>query len=215
MASASRSSAAYDRRTNGASDPDRQRGHIGSSKQDMPDSKPSPQTYAYHQSQSTSHKRSASGNPRPMSRSNDDRRLDERRTEIRTVTHRETLVARSRTPEKYDRRAPDRERPRHPDPAKPRAPEARLKEPKMEEPQGKPCHLPLCVKPSANRDYSSMEPRGHPSPSHYGTAGLSYFSTPSSITGACVTPASTPQRAITRRTRGSHRRRSPLCLHGL
>jgi gamma-tubulin complex component 2 len=71
-------------------------------------------------SASTSHKRSASGNPRPTSRM-----VDERRTEKVQVTTRETLAARTRSPVR--RTAPE-ERSRQPEPPKPRPVETRSRE---------------------------------------------------------------------------------------
>ncbi|KAJ9131568.1 Spindle pole body component [Pleurostoma richardsiae] len=75
----------------------------------------------------TSHKRTASGNPRPSSRA-----TEERRVERHVVTTRETLVSRTRSP---DRRNGQAERPR-PGPAeKQRAPaEAKTREPRQEAP---------------------------------------------------------------------------------
>lgn len=78
---------------------------------------PSPQS-------STSHKRSASGNPRPSSRA-----VEERRTERVQVTTKETLVSRTRSPE---RRGAPSEKPRNSEGAKQRAPEARPKETRPE-----------------------------------------------------------------------------------
>ncbi|KAK3352326.1 Spc98 family-domain-containing protein [Lasiosphaeria hispida] len=103
-------------------------------------------------STSTSHKRSASGNPRPTSRM-----VDERRTEKVQVTTRETLVARTRSPVR--RSAPD-ERTRAPDLSKQRAPEPRPREPepRAREPERPPAPwepeatlLPHTTAPLASR----------------------------------------------------------------
>lgn len=89
------------------------------------------QPHSQQQQQSTSHKRSASGNPRPVSRSMDDRRTEERRTERTYVTQRETLATRTRSPERQERHEKKESRHR---PAESRAREAR--ESKSEPPPG-------------------------------------------------------------------------------
>jgi len=81
---------------------------------------PSPQA-AFAQ---TSHKRTASGNPRPSSRA-----VEERRTERVQVTTKETLVSRTRSPE---RRAAQAEKARNVDASKQRAPETRPRETRPE-----------------------------------------------------------------------------------
>jgi gamma-tubulin complex component 2 len=83
---------------------------------------PSPQPPLF----STTHKRSASGNPRPASRA-----VEERRTERVQVTTKETLVSRTRSP---DRRAVPQERPRATDGFRQKSTEARSREPKVEAP---------------------------------------------------------------------------------
>lgn len=75
---------------------------------------------------STTHKRTASGNPRPISRT-----VEERRTERVQVTTRETLVSRTRSPERRSAATGDRRRAPAEEP-KPRAPEAKPREPKVE-----------------------------------------------------------------------------------
>lgn len=87
---------------------------------------PSPHQQQY---QPTSHKRTASGNPRPMSRATEERRTEERRTERTFVTHRETLSTKTRSPERQEkaekresRQRPAESRPRE---AKPEAPQGR------------------------------------------------------------------------------------------
>lgn len=80
---------------------------------------------------STSHKRSASGNPRPTTRT-----TDERRTEKVQVTTRETLVSRTRSPDRRNSAA-QRERTKATDGAKMRPPEPKVKDQKPEPaPQG-------------------------------------------------------------------------------
>ncbi|KAI0542988.1 Spc98 family-domain-containing protein [Xylaria digitata] len=75
------------------------------------------------------HKRSASGNPRPASRM-----VEERRTERLTVTTRERLISRTRSPERRSKDAaqPERERWRSKEAPKPRQPDTKLKETKSE-----------------------------------------------------------------------------------
>ncbi|KAI0478789.1 Spc98 family-domain-containing protein [Xylariaceae sp. FL0804] len=78
------------------------------------------------------HKRSASGNPRPASRN-----LDERRTERLTVTTKEKLISRTRSPERRSKEAapPERWRPR--EAAAPRQPETK---PRDSKPEALPTH---------------------------------------------------------------------------
>ncbi|KAI0150437.1 Spc98 family-domain-containing protein [Xylariaceae sp. FL1272] len=73
------------------------------------------------------HKRSASGNPRPASR-----RVDERVTERRTITTREKLVTRTRSPERRPKDAPPPERYRSKDMSRSRPDSSKLKEPRPE-----------------------------------------------------------------------------------
>ena len=80
------------------------------------------------------HKRSASGNFRPSSRT-----VDERRTERVQVTTRETLVTRTRSPE---RRGAPSERPKAADTARQRASvDSRIKEIKVDPPVQGTCSL--------------------------------------------------------------------------
>ncbi|CRK25367.1 hypothetical protein BN1723_003273 [Verticillium longisporum] len=53
--------------------------------------------------ESTLHKRTASGNPRPSSRTHEDRRIEERRTERTFVTQLERLTQRTRSPQRAER----------------------------------------------------------------------------------------------------------------
>ncbi|KAI1258389.1 Spc98 family-domain-containing protein [Xylariaceae sp. FL1019] len=74
------------------------------------------------------HKRSASGNPRPASR-----RVDERVTDRRTITTREKLVTRTRSPERQPKDAPPPpERYRSKDMSRSRPDSSKLKEPRPE-----------------------------------------------------------------------------------
>ncbi|KAI1379427.1 Spc98 family-domain-containing protein [Hypoxylon crocopeplum] len=73
------------------------------------------------------HKRTASGNPRPASRS-----TEERRTERVTVTTKEKLISRTRSPERRPRDAPPSEKRRSKEVAKPRQPETKSRDTKPE-----------------------------------------------------------------------------------
>lgn len=84
------------------------------------------------ESGSNAHKRSASGNPRTTSRTQDDRHVEERRTERTYVTQLETLVQRTRSPERGDRRG-DKGKPKE---DKSRSAETKPKEAKVETPSG-------------------------------------------------------------------------------
>ncbi|KAI1852565.1 hypothetical protein JX265_013024 [Neoarthrinium moseri] len=90
----------------------------------------SPQPAYMTGSQSTAHKRSASGNPRPANRS-----VDERRTERVTVTTREKLVSRAKSPERRAARdtAPP-ERWKGKESVRPRTADGKPKEPVFEAP---------------------------------------------------------------------------------
>ena len=145
MASAATRASVHERRANGMSDGDRSRPRVstaqpGYNKHERLDSKqtssPHPSLYA----PGTSHKRSASGNPRPASRATEERRVEERRTEIRTETrteraylaHLEALVPGSRSPERRETRAERSDRSRPAEPAVHRPLQTRPKEPKVE-----------------------------------------------------------------------------------
>lgn len=97
-------------------------------KSDRADSRQGPSPHQQHQS--TSHKRTASGKPRPMSRAADERMAEERRTERTFVTTRETLATRTRSPERQEKAEKRESRPR---PAESRPREAS----KPEVPQGR------------------------------------------------------------------------------
>jgi len=120
-----------DRRANGGATPDMARPRMGgneSFRSDLSDSRyressPLP-SYA-----GTSHKRTASGNPRPASRA-----TEERRAEHIKVTTRETLVTRTRSPDRRDGPAP-KEKVRASDGGgKARPAETRPKEPRADPP---------------------------------------------------------------------------------
>ncbi|KAL2753441.1 hypothetical protein ACRALDRAFT_2111432 [Sodiomyces alcalophilus JCM 7366] len=139
MSSASRVST-QDRRANGPpANSDKQRPRVNTSKlgnfsrHDIPDLRrtASPQSDGPYGS---SHKRTASGNPRPSSRTHEDRRIEERRTEKTYVTQLESIVHRTRSPERSERRQVPTDKVRAAV-EKPRAAESRPKEAKVETPQ--------------------------------------------------------------------------------
>ncbi|RBQ66926.1 hypothetical protein VDGD_08990 [Verticillium dahliae] len=103
---------AHDRRANGApADQDRpprprmsnaQGSFTSSNRHERPDSRQA-QPQSDGRFESTSHKRTASGNPRPSSRTHEDRRIEERRTERTFVTQLERLTQRTRSPQRAER----------------------------------------------------------------------------------------------------------------
>lgn len=140
MSSASRVST-QDRRANGPpASSDKQRPRVNDSKlgsfsrHDISDLRrtTSPQSDDPYGS---SHRRTASGNPRPLSRTHEDRRIEERRTEKKYITQLESIVHRTRSPERSERRQVPTDKVRVAA-EKPRSSEARPKEPKVEIPQG-------------------------------------------------------------------------------
>ncbi len=138
-----------DRRTNTATDSNgNQRPRAGA--QPSPDSRTgrSPQAGFTN----PPHKRSASGNPRPASRM-----VEERRTERLTVTTREKLISRTRSPERRSKETvqPERERWRPKEAPKPRQPETKPKETKSDPLPSEAGHILLCLQALAN----SMRPR--------------------------------------------------------
>jgi gamma-tubulin complex component 2 len=144
-AAATRASSHNDRRANGTADPDRSRprmsgagGHANPASAGRTGPSPQPQTSSHYAG--TSHKRSASGNPRPISRAAEERRVDERKTQRTYVTEVETVVRRTRSPERQERRPVQTERSRASETGKQiqRPLETRPREPsKPDTPQGK------------------------------------------------------------------------------
>ncbi len=93
----------------------------------------------------TSHKRTASGNPRPASRTT---AVDERRTEKVQVTTRETLVSRTKSPERRGVPSAAKEKAKAAEAAKVRPPDARPKDPRVSPlPQGKEATPSCCSQP--------------------------------------------------------------------
>jgi gamma-tubulin complex component 2 len=123
-----------ERRTNGSNDnanpsansrPRMTSGHSFKTDRNDPRGVPSPQPGFT----GTGHKRTASGNTRPVSRATEDRR-----TERVTVTTREKLVSRTRSPERRTRDSAPPEKWKGKDVVKPRPAEAKQKEPQVEAP---------------------------------------------------------------------------------
>ncbi|KAI0161664.1 Spc98 family-domain-containing protein [Hypoxylon sp. FL1284] len=123
-----------ERRTNGTSDNDsnpRPRasghasGHTSRASQHEQRSTRSPQSSFTN----PAHKRTASGNPRPASRS-----ADERRTERVTITTKEKLISRTKSPERRSKDAPPPEKWRSKETTKSRQPEVKTRDPKPEAP---------------------------------------------------------------------------------
>ncbi|KAI5868636.1 Spc98 family-domain-containing protein [Durotheca rogersii] len=120
-------------RTNGTSDNDsnprpRATGH---SHHGSRSSQPDPRTARSPPSAfiNPAHKRTASGNPRPASKS-----FEERRTERTTITTKEKLVARAKSVERRSKDAPPPEKWKPKEPPKSRQPETKLREPVKPEP---------------------------------------------------------------------------------
>ncbi|KAK8105974.1 spindle pole body component alp4 [Apiospora kogelbergensis] len=116
---------------------------------------------------STAHKRSASGNPRPASRSTEDRR-----TERATITTREKLVSRTKSPERRSRDSGPSERWKTKEPSRHRPAESKHREipleaiPKVWEPVAslsKPSTAPLArriaVPPLASEMPMALQPQ--------------------------------------------------------
>lgn len=76
------------------------------------------------------HKRTASGNPRPMNRSN----TEERRTERTTVTTKEKLISRTRSTERRPKETAPPEKWKMKEPVKMRPPETKSRDPKQDPP---------------------------------------------------------------------------------
>ncbi|KAI6087981.1 Spc98 family-domain-containing protein [Hypoxylon rubiginosum] len=110
-----------ERRTNGTSDNDanpRPRAQARGSQQEQQRSTRSPQSSFTN----PAHKRTASGNPRPASRS-----TEERRTERITITTKEKLISRTKSPERRSKDAPPPEKWRSKEPTKSRQSETKAK----------------------------------------------------------------------------------------
>ena len=171
----------------------------------------------------TSHKRTASGNPRPASRA-----VDERRTERVQVTTKESLVSRTRSPE---RRGAPSEKSRTFDVPKQRPAEAaRPKEAKMEPPfsgnlrfdfQSPPLllHCPprtgLLLTGTMNNMYSPLGTRGYPAATYLCALGVAYIGAASGLLRPADITAEAPPRAAACRPRSRHGRRPSVRLYGL
>jgi gamma-tubulin complex component 2 len=139
---ATRLSTHSDRRANGVpADSDKARPRMsaaqGNLKSERPDPRNGPSPQPSSQYGGTSHKRSASGNPRPLSRATEDRAWTERRTEKTIISQIDSVVRRTRSPERQER--PERhsvpaEKTRVTEGGKQRTAESRPREPKIEVP---------------------------------------------------------------------------------
>ena len=126
-----------DKRANGVATPDTARPRVSahdSFRGDFSDPRHREASPQSSYAGTTSHKRTASGNPRPASRA-----TEERRTEHVKVTTRETLVTRIRSPERRNGPAPkEKVRPGDGGAKAPRPTETRANESKAEPPPGTP-----------------------------------------------------------------------------
>jgi hypothetical protein len=197
----------------------------------VPSPQPGPTSYHEHQArqfQSTSHKRSASGNPRPVSRTADassaagigrrgggeEREEIERRTEIRTTTERTYVtqleaLPRTRSPERKERELRRQD-------GKPRAAEARPKETKEVQPQGRFwCILVEYLERGMTDFDSSLEPRCYPPTTYLSAVSVPDIDTTFSITSSAGAAAETPWRSVTRGTRSCCCGGPIVCLYGL
>ncbi|KAI1775230.1 Spc98 family-domain-containing protein [Hypoxylon cercidicola] len=155
-----------ERRTNGTTDDSNQRprasGHASRGSQHEQRSTRSPQSSFTN----PAHKRTASGNPRPASRS-----TEERRTERVTVTTKEKLISRTKSPDRRPRDAPSEKR-RSKEPTKPRQSEAKTKDAKPDAPPAiwdpivsltphtsAPLAIRVSIPPSASDAPQSLQPQ--------------------------------------------------------
>lgn len=143
---------ASSRAANGYGDERRPRvpGHAGSSfRSDKPDAyKKAPSPQPGTQYTSTSHKRTASGNPRPVSRTADERQYEQRKVVERTFeAHLQRHVPRGTTPEREQRRSVQHEK-RPLEAPRQKAPEARSR---AETPQGM-VDLGMCLRGCVRTD---------------------------------------------------------------
>ncbi|KAI1461479.1 Spc98 family-domain-containing protein [Annulohypoxylon moriforme] len=113
------------------------------------------------------HKRTASGNPRPASKT-----VEERRTERTTITTKEKLISRTKSPERRSKDAPPPEKWKAKEAPKSRQPETKSKEPKLDaalavwEPIARlaphtsaPLAIRVSVPPSASQAPQSLQPQ--------------------------------------------------------
>ena len=189
---------ASSRATNGYADEGRPRvpGHSGSFRSERPDAPkkaPSPQPGTQHAS--TSHKRSASGNPRPGSRTTDERRYEERRVTERTYeAHLQRLVPRTTSPETQQQRRSAQYERRAAEVPKTKAAEPR---PRAETPQGRrlPSMVWHCEVTWLTENDSALEPRSHPSSSHFCSSRLANITSATWFDSTPSSTAQTPRRA--------------------
>ncbi|KAI1658419.1 Spc98 family-domain-containing protein [Daldinia decipiens] len=159
-----------ERRTNGTSDNDsnprpRASTHASRASQSQHDQRStrSPQTANIN----PPHKRSASGNPRPASRT-----AEERRTERTTVTTKEKLISRTRSPERRSRDAPPPEKRKSKEVPKPRQSDTKSRDSKPDAPPtswepvanltphtSAPLAIRVSIPPSASEAPLSLQPQ--------------------------------------------------------
>ncbi|OTB19824.1 hypothetical protein K445DRAFT_313594 [Daldinia sp. EC12] len=159
-----------ERRTNGTSDNDtnsrpRASAHTSRASQSQHDQRStrSPQTANIN----PAHKRSASGNPRPASRI-----AEERRTERMTVTTKEKLTSRTRSPDRRSRDAPPPEKRKSKEAPKPRHSDTKSRDSKPDAPPtswepvanltphtSAPLAIRVSIPPSASEAPLSLQPQ--------------------------------------------------------
>ena len=127
-----------------------------SSKAEHRESRSGPSPHPSGSFTSTAHKRSASGNPRPASRS-------DRRTERATITTREQLVSRAKSPERRSRDYGPSERWKTKEPSRHRATESKREIP-LEAPPSRSIQVSVSYRPCSLihvhvQKYGSLSPR--------------------------------------------------------
>lgn len=162
----------------------------------------------------TSHKRSASGHARPISRTAEERerRVETRRVEEREYEARIERTTRAASPDKPQRRGGYTDRRAEVPRARPT--EARAKESGPETPLGM---LPGCPSSEDHTDYplSAMESPGHTPTAHDCTSRLEDIGSTPGIHCSASTTASTSGRSPTRAAGGDNCRGSFVRIYGL
>lgn len=172
---------------------------------------------------SLGHKRSASGNLRPISMA----AAEERRYEERKVTERtyeaqiERVVPRTAGPEKIQRRsAPGDRRPADVPTQKSAEWRPRDSNSKSDVASSKLANCMMrtryCEAPLTwSHLHSTLEPRSYITTSHDGTSGVASVNTASSVDSAQRPATGTTRRASSRRPRSRYSGRSAFCFHGI
>ena len=158
--------------------------------------RPEPRTASSQFAQGTSHKRSASGNPRPSSRTADERRYEERRvTEREYETRIERNVTRATSPDKMQRKSASTSE-RKSDASRQKMPEVRAKEPRVETPLRKFLRVLICVMLWRLTDiayHSTLEPRSHTPATIGGSSRVKDLNTAAGICCSPSTPTETTE----------------------